>query len=180
MKALNIGSRPIAGSTEPRAATHRIAAAPARMPDTKNAIAMTRLALMPIRRTTGKLSAAARIAMPSVVLRKHHDSAASSTSVTPIETICTTAMSSDPIETVEVSTSGVGIAFGRAEISVWKRVCRMMLTARLASSSVGTPSPRSGRKATRSMSTAATPAARTPRRAATRNGIPACRPKKIV
>ncbi len=52
----------MSGSTEPRCATHSTAAIPASTPAMAKASATTWLALMPTSRTTGKSSAAARMA----------------------------------------------------------------------------------------------------------------------
>ena len=70
IKAASTGLRPISGSTEPRCMTHSTPAMPARSPEMRNARAMRREALMPMRRTISNSVADARIAQPIRVLKK--------------------------------------------------------------------------------------------------------------
>ncbi|MCY1250857.1 hypothetical protein D9M72_645400 [compost metagenome] len=68
--------------------------------------------------------------------------------------------------------SGIGTGFGRAEMKFWKRTRRMALTAKLDRSSVVPLAPRTGRKATRSISMASTTAIISAPKTASGNGRP--------
>ncbi len=150
-----MGVRPIAGSTEPRWATHRKAATPARRPEIANAVAMTASARMPMSLATEKSCAAARMLMPSVVRRRKRVRRPSETSTITIARSWIRPTPTPNTGITWLSSGGSWIPRGRGEMTFWKVTWRIPETAKLVRSIVAMFAPRTGRNAIRSISRAA-------------------------
>ena len=84
-------------------------------------------------------------------------------------------MVKSPIEKAPVIQLGMATACGRADTPFWKMTLSSPETAKLVRRRLVTLAPRIGRKATRSIATAATAAQMTARSTAAGNGTPAMR-----
>jgi len=89
IKAFINGVNPIVDDTEPRCASQRTPAIPARIPEIANVPEKIAFAFIPIRRAMEKSSAAARSDIPNFVRFKKMLRATTAITVTTIEVICT-------------------------------------------------------------------------------------------
>ena len=166
------------GFTAPRRARISTAARPARKPEMANAATMMAFALTPMRRTALKSSEAARIALPMTVRLSSRSSSRMATAVTPMVRMCSAWMRRPPTCTAAEIQSGAGTALTRGETKVSKAAAIMMLTPSEVSIMVSGLALRTGRKARRSMTSAAAMVPRTPSRAKAHHGSPSSSPSE--
>jgi len=149
MNALRTGVKPMYGLIWPAWTAYRKPATAASPALIANALATTRLTLIPISRAASRSSAAARIESPRVVLVTNNVSKPSSTTPATKLTTLTLATVIDPSMITPLSCSGLGkaIRVGLPASLVVRRVpfCRICPTANELSSIATSGPPRSGR-----------------------------------
>ncbi len=162
--------KPIPGSTVPRRARMKIAASPASAPEIANAVAITRFAGIPIRRATWKSCAAASMPSPCVDRRRNSVSRASAPRHVIVVITCSQPIVKSPMLIASLKRSGSGTPFWRGEIAARRMFWMTTEIAKLENRRVTNPAPRRGLNAIRSISTAATIAARIAAGTCTANG----------
>ncbi len=135
------------GTTVPMRPIQRMPTTPARKPERAKADEMMRFAGTPSMRAMVKFVAAARMAMPSVVLRIRKATPASSAMEAAMVMRLRTGVIAPPIETVCEKISGSGTLRGRGEMKRSAAFCSRLEKAKDVISTAVTDLARTGRKA---------------------------------